>query len=166
MNQAQATHDARVEEFKAEANTKHDLKIVGGRQHITKECEASCAQTVEHARTTIIGAKKQFEEQVVIEQARFTQLKVEFENYKREMSEKTNEAAAQNLSLQDQLDDLQEQRSYVAEVQPASVPKASVPKAEPATNAGVPTFNIATPRAPDAPAAKAENEPRSSHLVC
>ena len=159
MNQAQATHDARVEEFKAEANTKHDLKIVGGRQHITKEFEASCAQTVEHARTTIIGAKKKFEEQVVIEQARFIQLKVEFENYKREMSEKTNEAAAQNLSLQDQLDDLQEQLSYVAKVQPASVPKASVPKAEPATNAGVPTFNIATPRAPDASAAKAENEP-------
>ena len=42
--------------------------------------------------------------------------------------------------------------------QPASVPKASVPKAEPATNAGVTTFNIATPRVPDASAAKAENE--------
>ena len=166
MNQAQATHDARVEEFKAEANTKHDLKIVEERQHITKEFEASYAQTVEHARTAIIAAKKQFEEQAVIEQARFIQLKVEFENYKREMSEKINEAAAQNLSLQDQLDDLQEQLSYVAKVQPASVPKASVPKAEPATNAGVPTFNIATPRAPDASAAKAENEPRSSHLVC
>ena len=38
------------------------------------------------------------------------------------------------------------------------MPKASVPKAEPATNAGVTTFNIATPRAPDASAAKAENE--------
>ena len=75
------------------------------------------------------------------------------------MSEKINEAAAQNLSLQDQIDDLQDQLSHVAKAQPASVPKASVPKAEPAAHAGVPAFNIATPRAPDASATKAENEP-------
>ena len=49
LNQAQATHDAKVEEFKAEANAKHDLKIVERRQRITKEFEASYAQTVEHA---------------------------------------------------------------------------------------------------------------------
>ena len=75
------------------------------------------------------------------------------------MSEKINEAAAQNLSLQDQIDDLQDQLNHVAKAQPASVPKASVPKAEPAAHAGVPTFNIATPRAPDASSAKAGNEP-------
>ena len=32
LNQAHATHDARVEEFKVEANTKHDLKIAEERQ--------------------------------------------------------------------------------------------------------------------------------------
>ena len=77
LNQAQATHDVRVEEFKAEANTKHDLKIVEERQRITKEFEASYAQTVEHARTATAAAKKQYEKQAVIEQARFIQLKVE-----------------------------------------------------------------------------------------
>ena len=41
LNQAQATHDARVEEFKPEANAKHDQKIVEERQRITKEFEAS-----------------------------------------------------------------------------------------------------------------------------
>ena len=140
FNQAQATHDAMVEEFKVEANTKHELKIAEERQRITKEFEASYAQTVEHARSAIATAKKQYEEQAAIEQAGFIQLKVEFENYKREMSEKINEAAAQDLSLQDQIDDLQDQLSHVAKAQPASVPKTSVPKAEPAANAGVPTY--------------------------
>ena len=93
LNQARATHDAKVEEFKVEANTKHDQKIVEERQRITKEFEASDAQTVEHARNAIAAAKKQYEEQAAIEQARFIQLKVEFENYKREMSDKINEAA-------------------------------------------------------------------------
>ena len=59
-------------------------------------------------------------------------LKTEFENYKKEMAEKINEAAAQNLSLQDQIDDLQEQLKHVAKAQHASVPKASVQNAEPA----------------------------------
>ena len=120
---------------------------------------------MEHARTATAAAKKQYEKQAAIEQARFIQLKVETTSGKCQ-KRSMNEAAAQNLRLQDQIDDLQEQLSHAAKAQPASVPKASVPKAEPATNAGVPTFNIATPRAPDAPAAKAENEPRSSHLVC
>ena len=74
------------------------------------------------------------------------------------MTEKINEAAAQNR-LQDQIDDLQEQLSHVAKAQPASAPKASVQKAEPATIAGVPHHSIATPRAPDAPAARASDEP-------
>ena len=69
-------------------------------------------------------------------------MKVEFENYKREMSDKINEAAAQNLSLQDQIDDLQEQLNHAAKAQSAGLPKASVPIANPATIAGVPTFNI------------------------
>jgi hypothetical protein len=60
-------------------------------------------------RNAITAAKKQCDDQVAIEQARFIQLKVEFENYKREMSDKITEAAAQNLSFQDQIDDLQEQ---------------------------------------------------------
>ena len=43
LNQAQAKHDVRVEEFKAEANAKHDQKIVEERQRITNEFEASYA---------------------------------------------------------------------------------------------------------------------------
>ena len=118
LNQAQATHDVRVEEFKAEANAEHDLNIVEERQRITKEFEAPYAQTVEHARNAIAAAKKQYEEHAVIEQARFIQLKAEFENYKRDMSEKSIEAAAQNLSLQDRIDDLQEQLSHRKPSQP------------------------------------------------
>ena len=75
------------------------------------------------------------------------------------MAEKINEAAAQNLSLQDQIDDLQEQLKHVAKAQHVSVPKASVQNAEPAAAASVPHFNIATPRASDAQAAKGSDEP-------
>ena len=57
-NQARATGDAKVEEFKAEANARHDQKIIEERQRITKEFEASYAQTVEHARNAYIAAKK------------------------------------------------------------------------------------------------------------
>ena len=148
LNQAQASHDKKVEDFKAEANTKHDQKIAEERQRITSEFEASYAQTVEHATSAIAATKKQYEDQAAIEQAKFIQL-----------AEKINEAAAQNLSLQDQIDDLQEQLKHVAKAQQASVPKASVQKAEPATIAGVPHFNIATPRAPDAQAARGSDEP-------
>ena len=70
------------------------------------------------------------------------------------MSDKINEAAAQNLSLQDQIDDLQEQLNHAAKAQSAGLPKASVPIAHPATNAG-PSIYLSTPRAPDASAAKA-----------
>ena len=113
---------------------------------------------MEHARTATAAAKKQYEKQAAIEQARFIQLKVETTSGKCQ-KRSMNEAAAQNLRLQDQIDDLQEQLSHAAKAQPASVPKASVPKAEPATNAGVPIQHYATPRAPDASAAEAENEP-------
>ena len=65
-------------------------------------------------------------------------MKTEFENYKKEMAEKINEAAAQNLSLQDQIDDLQEQLRHVAKAQQASVQNASAQNAEPAIVAGVP----------------------------
>ena len=41
LNQAQAAHDAKVEEIKAEANAKHDLKIEEERQPITRDVEAS-----------------------------------------------------------------------------------------------------------------------------
>ena len=49
--------------------------------------------------------------------------------------------------------------SHIAKAQPAVAPKASTLSANPATIAGVPTFNISTPRAPDASAAKADEEP-------
>ena len=35
LNQARATHDAMVEEFKVDANTKHELKIAEERQRIS-----------------------------------------------------------------------------------------------------------------------------------
>ena len=159
LNQAQASHDRRVEDFKAEANTKHDQKIAEERQRITSEFETSYAQTVEHAKNAIAATKKQYEDQAAIEQAKFINLKTEFENYKKEMAEKINEAAAQNLSLQDQIDDLQEQLKHVAKAQQASVQNASAQNAEPAIVAGVPHFSIATPRAPDAQAAKGSDEP-------
>ena len=159
LNQAQTSHDKRVEEFKAEAITKHDQDIVEERQRITGDFETSYAQIVEHAKEAIAAAKKQYEEQTAVEQTRFIQLKPEFENYKRETAEKINEAAAQNLSLQDQIDDFQEQLNHVAKAQPASTPKAPIQKAEPATIAGVPHYSIAIPRAPDAPAARASDEP-------
>ena len=114
-----ASHDKRVEDFKVEANTKHDQKIAEERQRITSEFEASYAQTVEHAKNAIAATKKQYEDQAAIDQARFISLKTEFDNYKKEMAEKINEAAAQNLSLQDQIDDLQEQLSML--------PKRSMP---------------------------------------
>ena len=149
----------RVEDFKVEANTKHDQKIAEERQRITSEFEASYAQTVEHAKNAIAATKKQYEDQAAVDQARFISLRTEFENYKKEMAEKINEAAAQNLSLQDQIDDLQEQLRHVAKAQHASVPKASVQNAEPAATTSVPHFNIATPRASDAQAAKGSDEP-------
>ena len=86
-------------------------------------------------------------------------MRTEFENYKKEMADKINEAAAQNLSLQDQIDDLQEQLKHVAKAQHASVPKASVQNAEPAATTSVPHFNIATPKASDAQAARGSDEP-------
>ena len=99
LSQAQASHDKRVEDFKAEANAKHDQKIAEERQRITSEFEASYAQTVEHASSAIAATKKQYEDQAAIEQARYIQLKTEFDNYKREMAEKINEAAAQSSAF-------------------------------------------------------------------
>jgi hypothetical protein len=46
LNQAQATHDAKVEEFKAEANAKRDHKIVEERQRITKEFEEESVRSL------------------------------------------------------------------------------------------------------------------------
>ena len=40
LNQAQAAHDAKVEEFKAEANAKHNLKIEEERRRITRDFSA------------------------------------------------------------------------------------------------------------------------------
>ena len=60
LNQAQAAHDAKVEEIKAEANAKHDLKIEEERQPITRDVEASWAQTVECAKNAVASAKIQY----------------------------------------------------------------------------------------------------------
>ena len=61
--------------------------------------------------------RKQCDELIVVEQARSIQVKAEFERYKAEMDEKINEAAAQNLTLQDQIDDLQSKLDIFADAQ-------------------------------------------------
>ena len=77
----------------------HNLKLDEERKRITKEFEASYAQTVEEAQQAIAVVRKQCDEQIAVEQARSFQVKAEFERYKVEMDEKINEAAAQNLTL-------------------------------------------------------------------
>ena len=148
-----------MEDFKVEANTKHDQKIAEERQRITSEFEASYAQTVEHAKNAIAATKKQYEDQAAIDQARFISLKQNLITTKGKWPRRSTRQRAQNLSLQDQIDDLQEQLKHVAKAQHASVPKASVQNAETAATASVPHFNIATPRASDAQAAKGSDEP-------
>ena len=94
----QATYDNRIGELQAEANKLHNLKLDEERKRITKEFEASYAQTVEEAQQAIAAVRKQCEEQIAVEQARSIQVKAEFERYKVEMDEKINEAAAPKLT--------------------------------------------------------------------
>ena len=67
----QATYDAKIGELQAEANKLHNLKLEEERKRITKEFEASYAQTVEDAQKAVAAVRKQCEEQVAVEQARF-----------------------------------------------------------------------------------------------
>ena len=85
----------------------HNLKLEEERKRITKGFQPPYAQTVEDAQKAVAAVRKQSEEQVAVEQARFIQVKAEFEKCKKEIDERLNEAAAQNLGLQDQIDDLQ-----------------------------------------------------------
>ena len=144
----QATYDNRIGELQAEANKLHNLKLDEERKRITKEFEASYAQTVEEAQQAIAAMRKQCNEQIAVEQARSIQVKAEFERYKVEMDEKINEAAAHNLTLQDQIDDLQSKLDILANAQRSSAPRPAAPKIETATGSGVPVFNISTPKAP------------------
>ena len=144
----QATYDAKIGELQAEANKLHNLKLDEERKRITKEFEASYAQTVDEAQQAIAAVRKQCEEQIAVEQARSIQVKAEFERYKVEMDEKINEAAAQNLTLQDQIDDLQSKLDILANAHRSGAPKSAAPRIETATGSGVPVFNISTPKAP------------------
>ena len=65
--------------------------------------------------------------------------------------ERLNEAAAQNLGLQDQIDDLQYKLNMIAKERLSST-------VEIATGSGVPVYNISTPKAPVAANAKAGDE--------
>ena len=105
-------------------------------------------QKLEEAQQAIAAVRKQCDEQIAVEQARSIQVKAEFERYKVEMDEKINEAAAQNLTLQDQIDDLQSKLDMLANAQRSSAPRPAAPKIETATGGGVPVFNISTPKAP------------------
>ena len=144
----QAAYDAKIGDLQAEANKLHNLKIDEERRRITKEFEASYAHTVEEAQQAIAAVRKQCENQVAVEQARAIQFKVELEKHKAEMEDKLNEAAVQNLNLQDQIDDLQSKLDLLANAQRASALRPTAPKIETATGDGVPVFNISTPKAP------------------
>ena len=152
----QAAYDAKIGDLQTEANQLHSLKIDEERRRITKEFEASYAQTVEEAQQAIAAIKKRCDDQVAVEQARAIQIKVELEKHKAEMEDKLNEAAVQNLSLQDQIDDLQSKLDQLANAQRASALRKTDPKIEAATSDGVPVFSISTPKAPEA--SKAANE--------
>ena len=65
------------------------------------------------------------------------------------MEEKLNEAAVQNLNLQDQIDDLQSKLDQLANAQRTGAHRTAAPKIETATGDGVPTFKISTPKAPE-----------------
>ena len=107
LTKTQATYDAKIGELQAGASKLHNLKLEEERKRVTKEFEASYAQTVEEAQKAVAAVRKQCDEQVAVEQGRFIQVKAELEKYKKETDDRLNEAAAQNLSLQDQIDDLQ-----------------------------------------------------------
>ena len=145
---SQATYDNKIGELQAEANKLHNRKLDEERKRITKKFEASYAQTVDEAQQAIAAVRKQCEEQIAVEQARSIQVKAEFERYKVEMDEKINEAAAQNLTLQDQIDDLQSKLDILANAQRSSAPKPAAPRIETASGSGVPVFNISIPKAP------------------
>ena len=126
----------------------HNLKLEEERKRITKEFEASYAQTVEEAQEAVAAVRKQCDEQVAVEQARFIQVKAEFEKYNKETDEKLSEAAAQNLSLQDQIDDLQYKLDMIAKARQSVTERPVVPRIEVATGSDVPVYNITTPKAP------------------
>ena len=152
----QAAYDTKIGDLQAEANQLHSLKLEEERRRITKEFEASYAQTVEEAQQAIAAIKKRCDDQVAVEQARAIQIKVELEQHHAEMEDKLNEAAVQNLNLQDQIDDLQSKLDQLANAQRTSTLRTAAPKVETATGDGVPTFQISTPKAPET--AKVTNE--------
>ena len=152
----QAAYDTKIGDLQTEANQLHSLKLEEERRRITKEFEASYAQTVEEAQQAIAAIKKRCDDQVAVEQARAIQIKVKLEKHKAEMEDKLNEAAVQNLNLQDQIDDLQSKLDQLANAQPTSTLRTAAPKVETATGDGVPSFQISTPKAPET--AKAVNE--------
>ena len=57
------------------------MKLEEERKRITKEFEASYARRVEDAQKAGAAVRKQCEKQVAVEQARFIQVKAEFEKY-------------------------------------------------------------------------------------
>ena len=58
----QAAYDAKIGDLQAEANMLHNLKIDEERRRITKEFEASYAQTVEEAQQAIVAVRKRCED--------------------------------------------------------------------------------------------------------
>ena len=156
LTTTQAAYDTKLGDLQTEANKLHSLKLEEERRRITKEFEASYAQTVEEAQQAIAAIQKRCDDQIAVEQARAIQIKTELEQHKAEMEEKLNEAAVQNLNLQDQIDDLQSKLDQLANAQRTGAHRTAAPKIETATGDGVPTFQISTPKAPEA--AKAANE--------
>ena len=144
LTKTQATYDAKIGELQAEADKLHNLKIEEERKRIAKEFEASYAHTVEDAQKAVAAVRKQCDEQVAVEQGRFIQVKAEFENYKKETDDRLNEAAAQNLGLQDLIDDLQYKLDMIAKAPQSGTERPAAPRIETATGSGVPVYNIST----------------------
>ena len=114
----------------------HNLKVEEERKRITKEFEASYTQTIEDAQKAVAAVRKQCDEQVAVEKARFIQVKAEFEKYKTESDDRLNEAGAENLSLQDQIDDLQYKLDMLAKAR-SGADRSAAPKIETATGSAV-----------------------------
>ena len=156
LTATQAAYDTKFGDLQTEANQLHSLKLEEERRRITKEFEASYAQTVEEAQQAIAAIQKRCDDQIAVEQARTIRIKAELEQHQAEMEDKLNEAAVQNLNLQDQIDDLQSKLDQLANAQRTGTHRTAAPKVETATGDGVPTFQISTPKAPET--AKAANE--------
>eukprot|EP00435_Cladocopium_sp_Y103_P027264 s1013_g6.t1 len=153
LENVKSSHQAEVEKLKSDANKMHDHALENERARLATEFEASINHTIDHAKSSIESLKKECDDKVAVEQAKYIQVKAEFEKFKAEVGEKLSEAEAQNLSLQDTIDDLQDQLEILKKrVHGTAATGDGAPAvAKASTDVHRPeTFNISTPKAPGA----------------